>query len=1711
MAKRDDKRRAPGARPGSAPARPPLVEPVAEPVVEPFASDDHEWETELDAWDRALPIAGTGDTTEPLVLEQNAFHETPITESDLEAELVGPPTGVVSGRFESELTPTSGSYAALVTEVHPSLNMAIPTGTFDDSASQSGSYAAIVADVPVSRVTTIFDLAPPEEPPVPYPSETLPEMGAALWEGEASVTLTIGQAIATTGPDVETWRELGQTVEDELAKADTPERRADLALAAARLAELLGDPSGARGYVERALANDRLMGVAAGGWTAAHRARLCLAERAGTVDDDAGATESLARLASLPHPDQPAYRALQTEWALVRAARGAADGAAAGLVAGLPEGMPRTLGEAELAWRDPAASAAILAQSGHARGDLLGAALLVIAAARNEVRRDFATAADQRAAAAALDPRRLFARAGLLRDVARQPVETALSLLRELLPLLTPSPLKVALALWAARLAARAGRPDDAWSLLADPASLGPVTAALVRERLTLRLTTGVPIVLEEGRELLGALLERFAHGPARVVAAGFACAWAADDEARAVALERIEDLRAAGLDVAAIAPAIEALANRTSEPELRRRALRLWRDSDPARWLPASYALAADDRARGGDSLAATVEAEVSARVPGAPLFLERAARAVREGRFADASASLEQGARAWAHSRLGGPLRELAAERLARVALEDACERLDALAADDADPAVRLTLGRALRALRDGPRWLRYVRGLAAEAGSPARVASLLLERHFWDDGAATEAGAAALDEAFGLVPLHPIALGLTLAGETTAASLAGRWVEAAQASAEPRLALEAASLLSAGGEPRRALELLLSRLPVESTGRAAADVAAAGPLADALHAGVRRLAWAEGDAAGRAALLQRIGLPDEPIPVWARVLDGSAGALASPPAGRPLSGQLEGPDAPVAPRGEAFDGPDASDRLAPLEEAARARRWPEVVDRLIDAAPSGATAAPDTLSLALDLEAAHPGPSPRAPGVLASIGVAVEGEGGQAPSPALGFHAFARAAQAEPAAARMLEAAAALATRLSDGRSAALFLLEAAHADPPSAERLLRAAVERDPASAPAASARRRLLVREGRLGEAAAASAAEAEALVDLPLRVAALVRAAALIQAEAQGAGSPGAEDRAAKLATAVVFLRRALALAPEDKEIFGRLRDVHEELGAHAALAELLLGRLAVTSNPFETTALHLARAELFAGPLGEPARARGELAAILTREPNHARALGRLADLEESEGNFAATAELLVQRSAGERSPERLRELFLRLGRIHVQQLPDTKRAIAAYARVLQLDAKNQEALDALSLLYIERGDTKNANAMTERLLGVEESAARRVVYHLRLGHLAERAGDQLAALEHFRRAVDEAPRDIRAIVELARYLEKVHDLASRRHMLDGAAGQLRGAVLARPASAADRDALATVQRLRGRAASADAAVELGVFLASSDETAQPGAASSSAAGRRLTALASQTLDDRLFPASVPPSVRHLFRVLAPVERSAYRPEPARWGAERAHRVGDGRAPRDVFDRVAADLGAGPYDLYVTPSRVPPPLVALPGKPAAIVVGAALLRGGPAAVRFVAGRTLRLTSSSLDIALAGGDADLATWLTGVIRQFVPTYQRADVTPDQAAAATARMGRQLPKKARPELLPFALESSGELDVAALAAGIREGADRVGLLASGSLAAALDVIFTAAGERPSADALRDFAEARALLEFALSDEHDDLVQLLGDAR
>ncbi len=64
----------------------------------------------------------------------------------------------------------------------------------------------------------------------------------------------------------------------------------------------------------------------------------------------------------------------------------------------------------------------------------------------------------------------------------------------------------------------------------------------------------------------------------------------------------------------------------------------------------------------------------------------------------------------------------------------------------------------------------------------------------------------------------------------------------------------------------------------------------------------------------------------------------------------------------------------------------------------------------------------------------------------------------------------------------------------------------------------------------------------------------------------------------------------------------------------------------------------------------------------------------------------------------------------------------------------------------------------------------------------------------------------------------------------------------------------------------------------------------------------------------------------------------------------------------------------------------------------------------------------------------------------------------------------------ARAERAIPRKLKPQVMPFAVESAGAFDLGALYAAVRDGANAVGLLAAGDLPAALSVILAVSGHR-----------------------------------
>jgi hypothetical protein len=154
----------------------------------------------------------------------------------------------------------------------------------------------------------------------------------------------------------------------------------------------------------------------------------------------------------------------------------------------------------------------------------------------------------------------------------------------------------------------------------------------------------------------------------------------------------------------------------------------------------------------------------------------------------------------------------------------------------------------------------------------------------------------------------------------------------------------------------------------------------------------------------------------------------------------------------------------------------------------------------------------------------------------------------------------------------------------------------------------------------------------------------------------------------------------------------------------------------------------------------------------------------------------------------------------------------------------------------------------------------------------------------------------------------------------------------------------------------------------------------------------------------------------------------------------------------------------------------------------------------------GAGAVRFAAARTLRLAATHLDIILAVPPEEAAAIVIGIVRQFVPDFLHPAVRDALVEVEAGRAARLIPRKLKPTLAPFAIETAGAFDVAGVHAAVRDGANAAGLLACADLPAALSVVLAVSGMREQPLTLSRITahpEALALLRFAVSDAYDDL--------
>lgn len=100
--------------------------------------------------------------------------------------------------------------------------------------------------------------------------------------------------------------------------------------------------------------------------------------------------------------------------------------------------------------------------------------------------------------------------------------------------------------------------------------------------------------------------------------------------------------------------------------------------------------------------------------------------------------------------------------------------------------------------------------------------------------------------------------------------------------------------------------------------------------------------------------------------------------------------------------------------------------------------------------------------------------------------------------------------------------------------------------------------------------------------------------------------------------------------------------------------------------------------------------------------------------------------------------------------------------------KARQAFERAVELDGKNLEAMNDLFDYYLEApgflgGGLDKAGALAERIGKLNPAE-----YHYAEARLSEKRNESSAAEQHFRRAIQLAPRQVGRLIDLARYLAK-------------------------------------------------------------------------------------------------------------------------------------------------------------------------------------------------------------------------------------------------------------------------------------------------------------------------------------------------------
>ncbi|AKV01832.1 Exonuclease SbcC [Labilithrix luteola] len=559
-------------------------------------------------------------------------------------------------------------------------------------------------------------------------------------------------------------------------------------------------------------------------------------------------------------------------------------------------------------------------------------------------------------------------------------------------------------------------------------------------------------------------------------------------------------------------------------------------------------------------------------------------------------------------------------------------------------------------------------------------------------------------------------------------------------------------------------------------------------------------------------------------------------------------------------------------------------------------------------------------------------------------------------------------------------------------------------------------------------------------------------------------------------------------------------DVFERLSKLYAERRLDAELARLLERRLDKVDDDGERIMLEVELSRALV-EMGELSKAKQTLDAALERQPDHATALGAMAELCAKEGDWNGAEQAYVRLARLLSTPEEQRAIYERLGEIYAVHTVNLSRAELAYKEVLKRAPKDVPTLEKLVDVYRRQGDVARAVEAMQEIIGEVADPAVRLARLIEISQIYEHVGrDARRAEQALEAARREFPTSVVALRSMAEFYARQRQMPAMQILLDRAAGDARRAFAAGRFVTSLFEVLHAAYELRGKR---DAARVVAATLAAVEGPKVRPAAG--IVGGDARAIDPQ-LDEILVPELMSPALRALlFRagdsldVISPLDLRALRATPLVPGTPLGTAVG----------AVATVVGLGALQILVSPAlgRVAIPLGS---NPPTLLVGEGLMHvTNERALAFVIVRALKMILSRSSSLLRGQPQDVAVLVSALFTAFNPSFVPQGVDARHVAEVCRRLVPALPRNLDPTVGVIALEAAGALGTQSglLGPTAAAWANRVALLAVGDPSAALDAIAWARGEEgaptdpePRAAWIARTAEARELMTFSVTDAY-----------